>query len=180
MYQVILDTVAVGDFLAQFFDRQTASRGAGRFATAGWITSELARRLNRILDVHLADTLDMDAQPYSGSGVVMSSFAFVELVRKWDDIVEGRFEMLEFRGFLEQPPDWVIIDPLDEDLMPAFAAVPSRVLDGDGNWLSIEWTDAVHVATAISRGANAMLATSDRKIALVPQLKGRVIELSRP
>ncbi len=178
MYQVILDTVVMGEFLAQFFDRQAASRGAGRFVPAGWITNDLARRLNRILDLQCSGFLDEDS-PHSGSGVVISSFAFVELVRKWDDIVEGRFGMLEFRVFLDQPPEWVIIDPLDEFLTQAFAEVPSRVLDHNGNWLSIEWADAVHAATTISRGRNAMLATSDKKMTLIPELKGRVIELSR-
>jgi len=179
VYQVVLDTVVVGDFLAQFFDRAAANRGAGRFVSAGWITRELARRMNRVLDVYQSDISGMGAQSDSGSSIIMSSFAFVELVRKWHDIVEARFEMLEFRAFLEQPPEWIVIDPLDEDLTPAMLEVPSHVLDDGGNWLSIEWADAVHVATTLSRGENAILATSDAKLMLVPQLEDRVIKLSR-
>lgn len=177
MYQVVLDTVAVGDFLAQYFDKAGANRGTGRFVPSGRITRELARRLNRVLDVHQSDLAGIEFQQDSGSSVVISSFAFVELVRKWNEIVGARFEMLEFRGFLQQPPEWIVIDPLDESVMPAFVDVPNYVFDEDGNQLAIEWTDAVHVATAISRGENALLATSDTKLLRIPYLSGRLIEL---
>jgi hypothetical protein len=92
-----------------FLGAQAADRGNGRFVANGWITRDLAQRLNGVVDAHMAEKWGDTVGVHYGASIVVSTFAFVELARKWQEIVEGRFSMLQFRGFLEQPPDWVII-----------------------------------------------------------------------
>ena len=89
--------------------------------------------------------------------------AFVELARKWDDIIAGRFLPYQLAAFIHAPPDWFSIEPLDEDLIPLFGQVPPEVLMPDGSVQPIEWPDAVHVATALSR-EEGRLVTSDRRL----------------
>jgi len=167
MPDIILDTMVLGDFLAQYFDSAGVNRGlgVGRFMHGGTITKNLSRKLNTFL---------CDGQEPLGSLVIASAFAFVELARKWDLFVGGRFSMDQLHAFVDQPPDWFDIAPVDEDLLPFYVNVPGLVYLG-GQHVPIEWTDAVHVATTLSRGHTALLATTDRKIKAMNLFIHRVV-----
>jgi hypothetical protein len=154
MRDIVLDTNVLGDFISQYFDPSAGNRGAGQFSTGRFLSAEAAREINRIVGRYRA------REDLSGGLVVISCFAFVELVRKWEQITQGRVQLHQLRAFLEQPPEWVNIAPLDETQIPAFLEVPTDVFLPQG-FKSVEWTDAVHVATAISRGDGNLIATTD-------------------
>ena len=164
MPDIVLDTNVLADFLSQFFDAGRADRGHGRFVADGTVTTELSRRLNRILGRHYSYVSVQDSLgPAMQELVVSSAFAFIEIGRKWGDIAADRFSEDQLFAFVNEPPDWFDIAPVDEDLLPSYVDVPSHVLLG-GTREPIEWTDAVHVATAISRDPSALLATTDRRL----------------
>jgi predicted nucleic acid-binding protein len=155
MPDIILDTNVLGEFLAQYFSSALANRGFGQFAGGKFLSDIAARQLNRII-AHYAS----EEEPLSELAVI-PSFAFVELVRRWDEIVKARFTTEQLEAFLRQPPDWVSIATLDETLLPAFMQVPTHVFT-QGTFKAVEWTDAVHAATALARGDGHQLATADQ------------------
>lgn len=157
MTDLVLDTGALADVLAQYF--QAEDRTTPQFQTSRFLPPETARQINRIV---------------RGDGryvVAASAMAFVELVRKWDEIVNGRFEPHQLAALLQEPPDWFSVEPVDEDLIPLFGQVPPEVPMPDGSVQPIEWPDAVHVATALSREEGS-LVTSDRRLLQVMTLRG--------
>jgi predicted nucleic acid-binding protein len=173
MPDVILDTNILADLLSQFFG--AAQRGRARFVEQDTITRELARKTNQIVrwhDWHLRALDDEDRYP---GRVVASTFAFVEIARKWTDIVKGRFEIEQMASFIEQPPEWFVIEPVDENLVLAFCDVPTDVLMANGELRSVEWADAVHIATAFGRGYDSLLAVTDREMRQVNMLQDRLI-----
>ncbi len=164
MQDVVLDSCLLGDFLTQYFSAEAANRGYGRFRAEGRLSGSLARRLNGIVD----------SSRYRLSAlVVTSAFAFVELARKWEDMVGDRFTELQLDAFIRQPPEWFDIAPVDEDLLPFFLEVPSRV-DVHGDSRPIEWSDAIHAAVVLSREADCLLATTDVRLEHIPAFQGRL------
>jgi len=158
MSDIILDTNVLADFLAQFFG--TAPYGHAHFAEHDTITRELARKINQIVRWHDENLIIVDEEWYPGK-VVASTFAFVEIARKWSDISSDRFTIEQMASFIEQPPEWFVIEPVDENLVLAFSDVPAGVLMEHGKARSLEWADAVHIATAFGRGDNSLLAVTD-------------------
>ncbi len=157
MADVILDSSVLGDFFAQFFSASIANRGRGRFVKDRFLSLGAARELNRILLSHKSD------EQASADLVIISPFAFVEMARRWDDIALNRFSIEQVEAFSQQPPDWVSVATWDETLLPAFLDVPTHVwLRGESR--AIEWTDAIHAATALARGDSNFLATSDSRL----------------
>jgi len=162
MPDIVLDTNVLADFLAQFFG--AARRGRALFVRQDTITRDLARKINQIVRWHRQDAESgEDEERYPGR-IVASTFAFVEIARKWTDIVRGRFSVEQMAGFTEQPPEWFVIEPLDENLVAAFCDVPSDALMTRGRMQSLEWTDAVHIATAFGRGSDSLLAVTDQEM----------------
>ena len=154
MSDLILDTNVLGEFFEQYFDVSLGNRGCGTFVAGDFLSVNAAREINRIV-------MSFQRHDDIAAGiVVISSFAFVELFRKWDQITNGRIDLNRLRGFLKQPPVWVNIAPLDESLAPFFIQVPISVFTDNG-FKSIEWTDCVHVATALARGDGHVIATTD-------------------
>jgi len=139
MADLVLDAGALADLLTQCF--QTDDWTKPRVAPSRFISSESSRQINRIVWGH---------GPYV---VAASTMAFVELVRKCEQIVAGRFEPYQLATFLQDPPDWFVVEPVDEHLIPLFGQVPMIQ--------SLEWPDAIHVATALSR-QEGCLVTADR------------------
>jgi hypothetical protein len=161
---LVLDTDALADFLAQYFG--PTGRGQGRFTASAWLSEEAARQINSIRDRSLGGVLrDL---------VIASCLAFVEVVRKWESLSRGRFQPWQLKAFLQQPPEWFSVAPVDEDLLESFLDVPGRVLMRGGDQQNVEWTDAVHVATVLSR-SNALFRTQDRRLRQIEQLAGRVV-----
>jgi len=166
MSDIILDTQILADFLAQFFD--TAQRGHAHFTKRDTITKELARRINKIVRWHDEGLVVLGK-------VVASAFAFVEIARKWSDTSSERFTIEQLASFIEQPPEWFIIEPVDENLILALSDVPADVLMEYGKVRSLEWADAVHIATAFGRGNNSLLAVTDREMRQIDIMQGRLI-----
>lgn len=163
---IVLDTNVLADFLSQYFDSRQANRGAGRFQPRDTLTSPLVRRLNRV-------TAEYQAIQSPSILVVASSLAFVELGRQWDEIVCGRFSLPQIRAFIRQHPEWFLVAAVDSDLVSFFNSVPAGVWVC-GKHRPIEWTDAVHVATTLSRGDAALLATTDQRLEALPVLQDRL------
>ena len=175
MADIVLDTNTIGDFLAQYFNPQTANRGSGHFRPEGMLTKPLADHLNRILTTFRRYEMCEDVEsPYSSGLVVASAFAFVELCRNWEKMVGTRFSITQLQQFIIQSPEWFNIAPVDETLLPFYAYIPTDVYM-DGGFKAIEWCDAIHAATAESRGAGCFLATTDERLRSLQSFKGRIV-----
>jgi hypothetical protein len=165
MADIVLDTDALADLLAQYFGH--TDRGRGRFADSKWLSVAAAHEINRARDRAAVGVLrDL---------VIASCLAFVEVVRKWDVLAQGRFHPWQLKAFLQQPPEWFSVSPVDEDLVEYFLEVPAEVLMPGGKREVVEWTDAVHVATVLSRGDTSLFHTRDHRLRQVERLVGRVI-----
>lgn len=103
------------------------------------------------------------------SKIITSTFTFVELINKFSSIFEGTSVTIgKLYSLMKQPPEWLIIEPLNEMTEKSFCEVPI-VVDGE----SVSMDDAIHVATAIQRKDDVFFLTSDhilRKIK-IPNLK---------
>ena len=172
MADVVLDTNVLADFLAQFFG--TARRGHAPFAKQNAITRELARKINQVVRWYDWNLESEEEEQHPGL-IVASTFAFVEIGRKWTDIVKGRFKVTQMAAFVEQPPEWFAIEPVDENLVAAFCDAPADVLMAYGEMRSLEWADAVHIATAFGRGDDSLLAVTDREMRQVSVLQDRLV-----
>lgn len=163
---LVLDTDVLAEFIGQYFG--PAERGRAPFEAEGCVSGETARRLNSIC-------VWTEAAGAVGPLVVASALAFVEMVRGWEQIVRRRFKTYQLAAFLEQPPEWFSVAPVDEQLVEFFCSVPAHVTMPGGDTAPIEWTDAVHVATVLSRGPNCLLATTDRPVRSIPFLNSRLL-----
>lgn len=167
MPDIILDSNVLADFLAQFFNE--AERGQRNFRSRNRITDKCVFHINKIIaSYNISGTL-------SSGLVIASSLAFVEIVRKWESIVKNRFSIIQFAAFIEQPPEWFFIASIDEDLIGYILRTPIDIALPNGEIKPIEWTDAVHVSTVISRGNAGLLATTDQRIEQIKILQNRVI-----
>jgi hypothetical protein len=165
MADLVLDTDALADFLAQFYG--ATSRGQGRFTASDWLSEAAAREINRIRDQATSGRLrDL---------LIASCLAFVEVVRKWGALARGRFQPWQLKAFLQAPPEWFSVAPVDEDLVESFLEVPGQVVLPGVQQVAVEWTDAVHVATVFSRANQALFRSQDRRLRQVEQLAGRIV-----
>jgi len=165
---VILDSDYLAEFLMQYFNSDFANRGNGRFKTNGLISHDLARKLNNIMILSHDGISNL---------VITSAFAFIEIERKWDSLAEGMFTVDQLHAFIYEPPPWFSIAPVDSDLLPSFIDVP-QVVEVNSKVEAIEWTDAVHMATVLSRGllpTDATMATSDRRLKAILRVQRRFV-----
>jgi hypothetical protein len=168
MSSITLDTGPLADLLAQYFG--PAQRGHAPFQRGGSLTEEAVRAINAIVRAFIQD------EP-ARALVFASTLAFAEIARKWDALSGGRFQPHQLRAFLANPPGWFAVDPVDDSLVEFFLQVPIAVQMG-GKLENIEWTDALHVATALSHDApraQCLLACEDRRVRAIPQLAGRCL-----
>ena len=146
---IVLDTAALAAVLSQYFSGE--DRLQPEFRPDGRLSQQAVAALNLVV---------------KGSGyrvVAASALAFVELARKWDEIVQTRFALHQLAAFIESPPEWFVVDPLDPDLMGVFCTIPRSVTMPNGSVQRLEWADVVHAATAVSR-APSVLVTGDRRL----------------
>lgn len=153
---VVLDTGALADALAQFF--QSPDQSPPRFAQSHYISHKVARLLNYVI------------RSDGRFVVVASALAFVELAHQWQPIIAERISPVQLAAFLNDPPAWFTVAPVDQDLVPSFLDVPPVVTMPWGKVEPVEWTDAVHAATALSRD-NAVLVSSDRRLERLPGVR---------
>lgn len=165
MIDIVLDSDHLAEFFIQYFDTDIANHGRGQFQASKVFSRALARRLNEIVAATAEGITKL---------VIASTLALIEIARNWDTLVGNRFSVQQLHAFVHQHPEWFSLAPVDEDLVPFFVDVPSTVVVGS-RAVPIEWTDAIHLATVISRGEEATLATSDRRARKVLQLEGRVL-----
>ncbi len=116
-----------------------------------FISAEMLRYLNSAIDSEGDEGM-----------IVVSSFAFVELLNKFDNIFQDRSVSLKkLASFIEKPPKWFIIDELNMEVARHFHEVPIK--DTHNN--SISGDDAIHLATALTRrGDKLFFMTSDFRI----------------
>lgn len=163
MKDIVLDTNILADFLAQYFSDFQVHK---RFSPANnTMNAERVRVINKIIKSHEVEQSNF---------VAASTFAFVEISRKWEIIVKGRFTVEKFSAFVDQPPDWFLIPAVESSLFPEFLEIPANVKMSKGLSKPIEWADAIHLATAMSR-EYCLLATTDRRIRQVESFKENII-----
>jgi hypothetical protein len=162
MADIVLDTDGLADFLAQYFGRD--NRRSGRFMESDWLSHRAVQEINRIMDFFVLNEWVKDY-------VIGSTFAFMEIVRKWDDLIQGRIQPYQLRAFLDDPPVWFLTAAVDKTLIQFYCQLPGTVQMPGGNSENIEWTDAVHAATALSRNEpgqpRCRLRTRDTRIARI-------------
>lgn len=154
MSDLVLDTGPLADVLAQYF--QIDDYISPSFVPSDSLSLDVVRQINRIVRMN-------------GYYVVASAIAFVELTRKWSEIVQDRFTFVQLAAFLQSPPEWFVVAAVDEDLLPSFRYVPPFVTMPNGRTEQIEWTDAVHIATSLSR-ERCHLVTTDHRIQQVLEM----------
>jgi hypothetical protein len=159
MTDIVVDTNILSEILIQYF-RNDAKR-TGYIAPYGNLSRNITRALNRIIKYHSEDIFDDEFSP---GLVIASTFAFVEIARKFNELSLGEYSISQFAAFIESPPEWFRISPLDTDLLPFLYQLPINVRGNDG--APLELADAVHVATALSREEFWMIATDKTIVAL--------------
>lgn len=152
MRDIVIDTDILADFLIQYF---TYFEEGSLFSETKRLSEPLIRKLNGIVKLHRYST--------GTHFVIASSFAFVEIARQFVRISANQFSLEQFRRFINEPPEWFLITSLSSDLLIQLAEVPSHVTMPSGQVEPIEWADAIHIATAISRD-NWYFATTDSRI----------------
>jgi hypothetical protein len=167
MSDIVLDTDGLADFLCQYYG--TADHGRGEFDRGRWLSDAAARAINRIVRTY-------GAQGRLSHFVIGSALAFAEVVRKWHTLTQGQLQPHQLRAFLDDPPEWFLVAAVDESLVPFFCRLPADIQTETGQVESIEWTDAVHAATAISRNESGqprcVLRTRDHRIVRIELLSG--------
>ena len=157
MNSVVLDTCVSGEFFYQYFSIHYANRGNGLFEPMGHLSQAAVEWINKILRAYRSNDLPPEGK------VIVPPLALIELVRKWDEIVQDRFSISSLEAFIDSPPDWVSVSSWDESLIPSFIRIPNEVYV-DGRVTPMEWTDCIFPATALSFGEGNAVATSDRKL----------------
>lgn len=91
-------------------------------------------------------------------GIIASSaFAFIEIINQFDTVSRNGFSISKLLAFIQQPPDWFIVEPYNLETNYHLIKVPKINTIGE----NVELADAIHVATALQRGPNTMLLSLD-------------------
>jgi hypothetical protein len=108
--------------------------------------------------------------------VVVSSLAIIEIANQFRYICDNNsnIDYTKFRAFVNQPPSWLLIEPISIDVISLLNMLDTHVLL-KGELKPIEINDAIHVATTLIRNDEAVLATNDARISLLPILKNRTL-----
>lgn len=146
---IFLDAGPLADFLDQYF--RSSKRLCPFFVKSSEFSDDIAQMINKII------------QDPQFSRICASSFAFVELVRKWEEIVKDRFKVYQLQAFISDPPEWFLIEPLDETIVHYLCLISPEVRMADNSMKPLEWTDAIHAATKMTR-ENSILVTSDERL----------------
>lgn len=166
MFDIVLDTNLLSDFIASFYLFDI--RGYGNFQGHQNLKEIHVTRFNDILNNYRSyHTLDRGL-------VIASTFAFVEIARKFDRISNGRFSEVQFKAFIDSPPDWFVIETMNNELFPFLQKLPSTITMPNGVMEPIEWADAIHVATALARNETCLVAVTDSRILQIQEIQNRI------
>lgn len=152
MSDIVLDTHVLGELLRQYWSAD--SRTHFVVVENGFLTKSVAHAVNSIIKSHFLGT------PHGL--VVASVMAFVELARKFEEIVGEGVGVFRLEAFINNMPDWFTVEPIDFPLLHCFLNLPGLVFL-DNRSENIEAIDNYHVATAMVR-SSAKLATCDQKL----------------
>lgn len=156
MQDIVLDTNILSELLAQYFQHRQKNGHftANHIGTTDILNYRVVKEIRGIIKSY----------GYIGSHLVAAStFAFLEISRKFEEISGNRYNIEQFSGFIDQPPEWFLVAPLDESLFLDLLRIPPYVTMRGGQLKNIEWADAIHLATALSR-ENCLLATTDSRL----------------
>lgn len=168
LQDIVLDSNVLIDFLIQYY--QNRWREKKYFGGTRAIEIASARRLNKFA----AERINALIRQYEDSGasalIIVSALAFVEIGSHAEEMIKGEspaIEINDFRRFLsafvDSPPEWFHIAPLDDSLFESLLAIPGKVELNPGDWKNIEWADSLHLATWKLR-ESAYFATCDRRL----------------
>jgi len=166
MSDIVLDTNVLADFIASYYKFEI--NVSGSFEEYKTISRFFAEKLNLINSNYKNYGVLQDGV------IIASTFAFVEIARQFEKIANKRFSIIQFRAFIESPPDWFIIYSLNEELFAYLNLLPSYVVMPGGNSLTLEWADTIHVATALSRDEICLLATTDGRLVNIVDIQKRL------
>lgn len=168
MADIILDTNILSEVLAQFF-RNRIGVTSVEFLESGVLKKAAVKALNKIIEWHNSN-VDSD---FPGL-IIASSFGFIEIARQFDEISADEYTIEQFAAFIEQPPEWFFIAPVDVELFNFLKMIPAHVMVGEKS-KPVEWADAIHVATAFSRDEGWLLIATDARIRAIPALEDKML-----
>lgn len=148
MNYLLVDTCVLSDIMRQYnpcFPNATLSGGE-------YLKTNMLRMINSVVG---------DINGNKGY-IVTSSFAFLELLNKFDkifekEIADKKFSLDRIIATIQQPPSWLIIEETNLETAKEFCRVPNAIDTGE----HISADDAVHVATAMQRGDDITILTTD-------------------
>lgn len=143
---IIVDTCVLSDVLKQY----NPSFPDELYSPSKFLSKQMLKLINPIVE-------NAGEEGY----VIASTFAFIELLNKFDQIFDGtKVSVARIKAFMLQPPSWFIVENMTEDTAKYFCDIPLCTPDSK----PISSDDAVHLATALQRGDEVKFLTSDSRI----------------
>ena len=148
MIYLLVDTCVLSDIMRQY---NPSSPNAG-FTEGEFLKKNMIRMINSVVE-------DIDG---TNGYIVTSTFAFLELINKFSDIFKKEIakktmSLDRIVATIQQPPSWLIIEEINIETAKEFCKVPNAICTGE----HISSDDAVHIATALQRGDDITLLTTD-------------------
>lgn len=141
-----VDTCVLSDILKQY----NSGKPNNSLIASKFIKSRILTELNKAIDSSGDDAM-----------IITSIFSFVELINKFHEIFsETKIKPIHLYSFLKQPPAWITIEDMTQYISLFLCDVPQTTLNGE----PISGDDAIHLATAMSRGEKINFCTTDTKL----------------
>lgn len=141
-----IDTCILSDILIQYNPLYPSQP----FTTSKFLKPNMLNEINKAIE-SLGDN----------SMLITSSFAFIELINKFDKIFGNtHIKSHTIGNFIEQPPLWITIEDVSITTSWYLCEVPQSTPKGE----PISGDDAIHIATAMSRGEPITFCTTDTKM----------------
>lgn len=138
----LVDTCVLSDIVRQYNPKLPNNN----LIEGTYLKKDMLRVVNRIIT---------DEDEMSGY-IITSTFAFVELINKFDYIFQDSVKIERIMAIMSQPPSWLIVEEINESTALNYCDVPNSI-EGE----SISSDDAIHVATAMQRGDDLFFLTTD-------------------
>lgn len=141
-----VDTCVLADILKQY----NALYPYQPYKCSNFIGPRMLSEINRAVE----------SMGYSGM-LLTSIFAFIELMNKFNEIFKDtNIRPFSLSTFIKQPPAWITIEDMTEETSLHLCEVPVLTPGGD----PISGDDAIHIATALSRGEKLSFCTTDNRL----------------
>lgn len=152
---VFVDTCVLSDIICQY----DPSQPHNKLAEGAFLKKDMLKVVNSIVE---------DIEETTGY-IIASTFAFVELINKFNKIFVGTGVTLDrVRALLCEPPSWLIVEEINDRTASCFCDLPSAI-----NGSSVSSDDAIQLATAMQRGDDLIFLTTDHIISQmrIPRIK---------